>query len=136
MTPKATQGCKVVSSHSTGESVSRAAFTAEWSALLPFAPRCRRSNGRRADRQGLDLDGAQTTVVDLAAGRGQHQGLPVDGFYGWQKRPAGRKQPYAIVNADGKPFATVGLWENWKEPQSGETVRTFTITAGHTKDNV
>ena len=35
--------------------------------------------------------------------------VPVDGFYEWQKRPAGRKQPYAIVSADGKPFAMSGL---------------------------
>ena len=56
--------------------------------------------------------------------------MPVDGFYEWQKRPAGKKQPYAIVSADGKPFAMAGLWENWKEPQSGETVRTFTIITG------
>ena len=56
--------------------------------------------------------------------------VPVDGFYEWQKRPAGKKQPYAIVSADGKPFAMAGLWENWKEPQSGETVRTFTIITG------
>ena len=50
--------------------------------------------------------------------------VPFDGFYEWQKRPTGKKQPYAIVSADGKPFAMAGLWENWKEPQSGETVRT------------
>ena len=59
--------------------------------------------------------------------------VPVDGFYEWQKRPAGKKQPYAIVSADGKPFAMAGLWENWKEPQSGETVRTFTIITGQPK---
>jgi putative SOS response-associated peptidase YedK len=56
--------------------------------------------------------------------------VPVDGFYEWQKRSTGKKQPYAIVSADGKPFAMAGLWENWKEPQSGETVRTFTIITG------
>jgi putative SOS response-associated peptidase YedK len=56
--------------------------------------------------------------------------VPVDGFYEWQKRPTGKKQPYAIISADGKPFAMAGLWENWKEPQSGETVRTFTIITG------
>jgi putative SOS response-associated peptidase YedK len=62
--------------------------------------------------------------------------VPVDGFYEWQKRPAGKKQPYAIVSADGKPFAMAGLWENWKEPQSGETVRTFTIITGEPNELV
>ena len=31
--------------------------------------------------------------------------LRLDGFYEWQKRPAEKKQPYAIVSADAKPFA-------------------------------
>jgi putative SOS response-associated peptidase YedK len=29
--------------------------------------------------------------------------------------------------ADGSPFAFAGLWERWKEPASGETVKSFTI---------
>jgi len=28
---------------------------------------------------------------------------------------------------DGYPFGLGGIWENWKEPTSGEWVRTFTI---------
>ena len=28
---------------------------------------------------------------------------------------------------DGAPFGLGGLWENWKEPTSGEWVRTFAI---------
>src|SRR3954451_5532274 len=43
---------------------------------------------------------------------------------------ASSMQPYAMVSAGGKSFAMAGLWENWKEPQSGETVRTFTIITG------
>jgi len=35
-----------------------------------------------------------------------------DGFYEWQKSD-GRKQPYYIHRADGKPFAFAGLWERW-----------------------
>jgi putative SOS response-associated peptidase YedK len=29
--------------------------------------------------------------------------------------------------ADGEPFTLAGLWENWKDPDSGEWQRTFTI---------
>ena len=29
--------------------------------------------------------------------------------------------------ASGEPFTLGGLWENWKDPDSGEWVRTFTI---------
>jgi putative SOS response-associated peptidase YedK len=52
--------------------------------------------------------------------------VPVDGFYEW--RTVGRvKQPCAIGMADGQPFTLAGLWENWKDPDSGEWTRTITI---------
>ena len=28
---------------------------------------------------------------------------------------------------DGSPFGIGGLWENWKDPTSGESIRTFAI---------
>ena len=37
------------------------------------------------------------------------------------------KQPYAIAMKDGSPFGIGGLWENWKDPTSGEWVRPFAI---------
>jgi putative SOS response-associated peptidase YedK len=50
--------------------------------------------------------------------------VPVDGFYEW--RTVGKvKQPYAIGMTDGQPFTLAGLWENWKDPDTGEWVRTF-----------
>jgi putative SOS response-associated peptidase YedK len=53
--------------------------------------------------------------------------VPADGFYEWQKLDAKAKQPYRILMADGAPMAFAGLWANWKDPASGETVRSFTI---------
>jgi putative SOS response-associated peptidase YedK len=53
--------------------------------------------------------------------------VPADGFYEWKKRDAKAKQPYRIVMADGTPMALAGLWERWRDPASGETVRSFTI---------
>jgi hypothetical protein len=44
----------------------------------------------------------------------------------WQKRGAGRKQPYFIRPRDGGLFSFTGLWERWRDPQ-GETVETCTI---------
>ena len=61
-----------------------------------------------------------------AFNRGQRCIVPVDGFYEWQKREGG-KQPYATVGADGKPLALEGLWDQWKEPDSGQAVYTYTI---------
>lgn len=54
--------------------------------------------------------------------------LPVDGFYEWKAmKGAKTKQPYAIAMKDGQPFGIGGLWENWKDPISGEWVRTFAV---------
>ena len=61
-----------------------------------------------------------------AFARGQRCIVPVDGFYEWQKTASG-KQPYAIVSADGLPLAMAGLWEQWKDRATGDTLQTFTI---------
>jgi putative SOS response-associated peptidase YedK len=54
--------------------------------------------------------------------------LPVDGFFEWKAIKGQRaKQPYAIAMKDGKPFCIGGLWENWKDPASGEWIRTFVV---------
>jgi putative SOS response-associated peptidase YedK len=37
------------------------------------------------------------------------------------------KQPYAIAMKDRMPFGIGGLWENWKDPTSGDWIRTFAI---------
>ena len=52
--------------------------------------------------------------------------VPVDGFFEW-KKVGNQKRPYMIAMADRAPFTLAGLWENWKDPESGEWVRTFTI---------
>src|SRR5918998_3542619 len=52
--------------------------------------------------------------------------VPVDGFYEW-KKVGKEKRPYFIGMATGEPFTLAGLWENWKDPGSGEWIRTFTI---------
>lgn len=51
--------------------------------------------------------------------------VPASGFYEW-KGPAGEKQPYYITLSDG-PMTFAGLWESWKNPESGETVESCTI---------
>jgi putative SOS response-associated peptidase YedK len=54
--------------------------------------------------------------------------VPVDGFFEWKAIKGQRaKQPYAIAMKDGAPFGIAGIWENWKEPASGEWIRTFAI---------
>jgi putative SOS response-associated peptidase YedK len=52
--------------------------------------------------------------------------VPVDGFFEW-KTIGKRKQPYMIAMVDRAPFTLAGLWENWKNPETGDWERTFTI---------
>ena len=54
--------------------------------------------------------------------------MPVDLFFEWKAiRGARVKQPYAIGMKDGSGFGLAGLWENWKDPGTGEWIRTFAI---------
>jgi putative SOS response-associated peptidase YedK len=54
--------------------------------------------------------------------------VPVNGFFEWKAIKGQKaKQPYAIAMKDGKPFGIGGIWENWKDPDSGEWIRTFAI---------
>lgn len=52
--------------------------------------------------------------------------VPADGFYEWAPGPATR-QPFFIRRADGRPLALAGLWDGWKDPATGQWLRTFTI---------
>jgi putative SOS response-associated peptidase YedK len=54
--------------------------------------------------------------------------VPIDGFFEWRAIKGARaKQPYAIDMKDGSPFGLAGLWENWRNPNTGEWQRTFAI---------
>src|SRR4051812_14263093 len=54
--------------------------------------------------------------------------VPVDGFFEWTAVKGSKtKQPYAIAMRDRSPFGIAGVWENWRDPASGEWVRTFAI---------
>ena len=52
--------------------------------------------------------------------------VPVDAFYEW-RRQEGVRQPYRIFRPDGRPLVLAGLWDGWKDPDSGVVRRTFTI---------
>jgi putative SOS response-associated peptidase YedK len=50
------------------------------------------------------------------------------GFFEWKAIKGQRaKQPYAIAMRSGSPFGIAGLWENGKDPASGEWIRTFAV---------
>lgn len=49
-----------------------------------------------------------------------------DGFYEWHTE-GGVKIPYFISPADAAPFAFAGLWENWTDKETGESLQTTAI---------
>ena len=54
--------------------------------------------------------------------------VPVDCFFEWRAVKGARaKQPFAVAMEDRAPFAIGGVWENWRDPQSAEWVRTVAI---------
>lgn len=52
--------------------------------------------------------------------------IPADGFYEWETKEKG-KLPHYIHPADHEPMAFAGLWASWKDPETGEKLRTCTI---------
>ena len=49
-----------------------------------------------------------------------------DGWYEWQ-RVGSIKQPYFFHFADADPFGMAGLWESWRDPDSGEPLESCCI---------
>ncbi|MEO8208487.1 MAG: SOS response-associated peptidase [Chloroflexota bacterium] len=52
--------------------------------------------------------------------------VPVDSFYEWRREGTVR-QPFRIASIDRQPLALAGLWSGWRNPETDEIVRTFTI---------
>jgi putative SOS response-associated peptidase YedK len=58
--------------------------------------------------------------------------IPVSGYYEWNyDEPENKKkkpQPYYFTARDGSPIlTTAGLWDEWKDRASGETIRSCTM---------
>ena len=52
--------------------------------------------------------------------------VPVDSFFEWRREGTVR-QPFRIVRTDARPLALAGLWSGWRDPETEEVRRTFTI---------
>ena len=55
--------------------------------------------------------------------------LPADGWYEWQARPDGQRQPHYLAPPDGHVLALAGLWEVWRDAE-GRPLRSTTIVTG------
>ena len=78
------------------------------------------------DPRGLrrPINARSETVAEKAFFRGpwRHRRalLPADGFYEWQKRADGSKQPWLFRLRSREPFWLGGLWERWIGADGGE----------------
>ena len=48
--------------------------------------------------------------------------IPASGYYAWHDTPRG-KQPYYFTRRDGAAITIAGLWDEWRDRQAGETIR-------------
>lgn len=53
--------------------------------------------------------------------------IPASGFYEWDKKGKGAKQPYYFFLKNKEVFGFAGLWEEWTDKESGEITETCTI---------
>jgi putative SOS response-associated peptidase YedK len=62
--------------------------------------------------------------------------IPVSGYYEWRDTPNG-KQPWYFTAADDPPaLAIAGLWDEWRDKASGETLKSCTMIITEPNDLV
>jgi putative SOS response-associated peptidase YedK len=62
--------------------------------------------------------------------------IPVSGYYEWQDTPDG-KQPWYFTARDGAPaLAVAGLWDEWKNPETGQLLKSCTMIVTEPNDFV
>jgi putative SOS response-associated peptidase YedK len=60
--------------------------------------------------------------------------IPMSGYYEWQNTASG-KQPWYFTAADGAPLLTAaGLWDEWKNRETGERLKSRTMIVGEPND--
>jgi putative SOS response-associated peptidase YedK len=53
--------------------------------------------------------------------------VPADGFYEWQPIDRKNKQPFAFALKDGSLFALAGLFDVWKNKQTGQALFSYSV---------
>src|SRR5262249_31406505 len=54
--------------------------------------------------------------------------IPASGYYEWLSTPTG-KQPYYYTARDGAPLTFAGLWDKWKDIETGMNMLSSTMIA-------
>ena len=61
--------------------------------------------------------------------------IPASGYYEWHTTPTG-KQPYYFTARDGSPLTIAGLWDEWKDIETGEPLKSCTMIIANANDFV
>ena len=76
----------------------------------------------------LLINARAETVLEKPAFRAAVQARRVlviaSGFYEWTQDAQGGRDPWYITRRDGAPLAFAGLWQPWRDPRSGNDLRT------------
>jgi putative SOS response-associated peptidase YedK len=109
----------------------RAVTTYRWGLIPHWA-----AEARIASRT---FNARSETIADTPAFRDSFRRkrclVPVDSFYEW-RRENGLRQPYRILHADGLPLVLAGLWDGWRDPETGGVRRTFTIVTTRANERI
>ena len=88
------------------------------------------------DRKGMQINARSETVATKPMFRDSFRRkrclIPANGFYEWEPKEKGRT-PHFVYRADGYPMGFAGLWSTWKDPDTGEFIRTTTIITAEAK---
>lgn len=71
-------------------------------------------------------EGVAANGMFKAAYRARRALMPVNGYFEWRST-RGARQPYAIAMKSGAPFALAAIWESWRNPETGEDMKTFAV---------
>jgi putative SOS response-associated peptidase YedK len=52
--------------------------------------------------------------------------VPISGYYEWVTAPDG-KQPFYFTRRDGAPITVAGLWDEWRNGETGEPLQSCTM---------
>ena len=61
--------------------------------------------------------------------------IPASGYYEWQATPTG-KQPYYFSTENGSPLTIAGLWDEWRDIETGEPLKSCTMIITEANDFV
>src|SRR5947208_12465887 len=109
----------------------RALTTYRWGLVPHWAKRF--ADGTRAINARAETLATSPTFRDSFARR--RCLVPADAFCEW-RREEGRRLPFLVRRRDRLPMAFAGLWAGWRDPESDEVRRTFSIVTTRANSTV